>query len=170
MARTVSAERALALSVADFGSLERSLTQADDRGDVCELGVADALGDGEAGDRDASEEVVLEQLQAVLRKPVKYRDEVLERLPEGPLAVPESPEGVVGEQGFLGVRPEGGGEASRVREIHHPVERFSRGHGGEWWCVRERGDRARIQIVGCRGRRVAVAPFYKNGGPSVWQI
>lgn len=93
------------------------LTEADDGRDIGELGVADALGDGEAGDRDAGEEVVPEQFQVVLREPFEDRDEVLQRLLEGLLPL-ELPEGVVGEQGFLDMGLEGGAEASRAGEVH----------------------------------------------------
>lgn len=78
-----------------LGSFER-LTQADDRRDVSELGVADSLGDGQAGDRDSGQDIVPEQLKVVFREPFEYGDEVLQRLGEG-LVVLEFLEGVVRE-------------------------------------------------------------------------
>lgn len=95
--------------------------EAKDGGQVGELGVADALRDGEAGDGDAGDEVRLEGAEPVGRDPFQEREEVAERGHGAPAeaALPDhGPERVVGEEGLLEVRPERVQERPRLRHRH----------------------------------------------------
>jgi hypothetical protein len=98
----------------------RERTKSDDGREVGEARVADALRDGEAGDGDAGEEVVLELVEAVVRRPLQRRHEVLERAPR---ALPrrerrEAAEGIVGEEGLREARPQRLREGPPRREVH----------------------------------------------------
>lgn len=53
-------------------------TEAENRRQVGELGVADALRDGEAGDGDAGDEIGLEEVQRVTRRPLKDGEHILD--------------------------------------------------------------------------------------------
>lgn len=79
------------------------LTEADDRGQAGQAGVADALRDGKAGDGDSGDEVGLEEVEGVAGGPLEDGDEVLQGEDEGSggWLVLELLEGVVGEEGFL---------------------------------------------------------------------
>ena len=79
------------------------LTESEDGREVGELGVADALRDGEAGNGDAGDEVRLEGAQRVGRRPLQDREEVAERrhrAPSGPVLPHHRAERVVGEEGL----------------------------------------------------------------------
>ena len=100
-------------------------TEADDGREVGELGVADALRDGEAGDGDAGEEVVLELAEGVARRPLEGRDEVLEPAPRalGGRERPEPPERVVGEERLREARPQHLRERPLRRQVHLVLRR-----------------------------------------------
>jgi hypothetical protein len=100
-------------------------TEADDGREVGELGVADALRDGEAGDGDPGEEVVLELAGGVARRPLQGRHEVLERAPRarGGRARPQAPERVVGEERLGQARPHRLHERLPRRQVHLVLRR-----------------------------------------------
>ena len=99
---------------------EEERTESDDGREVGESRVADALRDGEAGDGDAGEEVVLELVEAVVRRPLERRHEVLERAPGPGLGREraEAAERVVGEEGLREARPQRLHEGPSRREVH----------------------------------------------------
>ncbi|KAG6504228.1 hypothetical protein ZIOFF_036559 [Zingiber officinale] len=108
----------------------RVITEAEDGREVGELGVADALGDGEAGNGDAGDEVRLEEGEGVGGSPVKDGEEVLDAEHEFPprRLVAELPERVVREERLLQVRPEGVQERPHRRNRHTPRELRHRRH------------------------------------------
>lgn len=79
------------------------LTEAKNRRQVCQLGVADSLGDGEAGDGDPGDEIGLEELESVARAPLKDGQDILESEDEfsGGWLVLELPQRVVREESLL---------------------------------------------------------------------
>jgi hypothetical protein len=100
---------------------QQLLTEPEDGRQVGELGVADALRDGEAGDGDAGDEVGLEGAQRVRRRPLEEREEVAQRgqrPPRGPALPHHGAERVVREEGLLEVRPESVQERPRRRHRH----------------------------------------------------
>lgn len=98
-------------------------TESDDGRELGEVGVADALRNGEAGDGDAGEEIVLEEGEGVGGEPSQYRDEILKGLhrptTQRRLRL-ELLERVVGEEGLLQLRTEYAHEASRRTPVHAP--------------------------------------------------
>jgi hypothetical protein len=118
--RTESAVRAVFVFRSN-GRRSRRLTESEHGRQVGELGVADALRDGEAGDGDAGDEVGLEGGQRVGRRPLEEREEVAQRghgPPPGP-ALPHHPaERVVREEGLLEVPAERVQERPRRRHRH----------------------------------------------------
>lgn len=91
---------------------------------MSEAGVADPLGDGEAGDRDSGEEVVPELGQAVPGGPLQDGEVVLHGSPGAPSAgkILERTERVVGEERLLEVGGEGGRERPLAHQIHSQAE------------------------------------------------
>ena len=74
------------------------LTKADDGREAAKLSVADALGDGEAGNGNTSEQIILKHIKIVFRKPFQYGDEILDGLSElvrRPI-ITKLPEGIIG--------------------------------------------------------------------------
>lgn len=60
------------------GSLICELTKSDDGRDAGEIGIADALRDGQTGDGDTGDEVGFEEVEGVARSPFEEGDEVFE--------------------------------------------------------------------------------------------
>lgn len=87
---------------------ERGLTETNDGVKVGETGVADALGDGEAGDGDAGEKVGLKLGEGVLGCPLQYGNEVLHQAACGgaPRLVLQMPKWIVRQERLLEVGPE----------------------------------------------------------------
>ncbi|BAS82416.1 Os03g0161302, partial [Oryza sativa Japonica Group] len=95
--------------------------EAEDGREVGELGVADALGDGEAGNGDAGDEVGLEGAEGVRRRPLHEREHVPERrrrAPPAPALPPHHPERVVRQECLLHVPPQRLQERLRRRHRH----------------------------------------------------
>ncbi|BAT10884.1 Os10g0420332, partial [Oryza sativa Japonica Group] len=109
----------------------RHEARAHDGREVAELGVADALRHGEAGDGDAGDDVGPERGERVRRQPLQEREHVPER-GEGapPAALPRHrPERVVGEERLHQVAPDR--PQQRLRRRHwHPRRRRSRRRRG----------------------------------------
>lgn len=81
----------------------QGLTKSYNGWDAGQIGIADALRDGEAGDGDTGDEVGFEEVEGVVRSPFENGDEVLE--PEEDLGwkrlVFELSERVIREEGLL---------------------------------------------------------------------
>jgi len=96
------------------------LTEADDGRQIGEVGVADALGDGQAGDGEPGDEIGLEQRQRVVGSPGEDGEQVLKR--EGPFGLGRHPlemaKGVVGEKRLLEPQLQLVRGAPRGREHH----------------------------------------------------
>lgn len=88
-------------------------TEADDGRQIGELGIADALRDGEARDGDAGEEVILKELEGIFWCPFKHGHIVFEGGddPGQGCLVLKLPKGVIREQGLLEGGDEDGAEA-----------------------------------------------------------
>lgn len=87
----------------------RLLTETNDRWQACELGITDALWDGQASNGETRDSIRLEELQGVLRAPLKDWEEVLESQyepPKGSLVL-ELVEGVIREKKLTKPLPQG---------------------------------------------------------------
>ena len=98
----------------------RLLTQANDRRDFSEFGVADSLRNGKGGNGDTSKKVESKHLKIVLRQPFKDWNEILKGflgLAER-LLILELSKRVVGEEGLFTFRFQCRPKLSRGVEIH----------------------------------------------------
>lgn len=147
------------------------LTEAENGGQVSELGVADALRNGEAGDGDAWNDVGFQKPQRVARGPLQHREEVLkteEDLSRRRLVL-ELPQWVVREERLLqGVlqrlhkrlrrrnrRPVGALAAARRRRWVYIVGVTHRKEKKRRWVRRERrfvdvGEKRRVRNFACK--------------------
>lgn len=123
------------------------LTEADDGREAAELGVADALGDGEAGNGNTSKQIVLKHIKVVFGKPIQYGDEILDALfhsVQCPVILKLS-ERIVGEKRLFQIRFQLLPEWPRIGKAHFLIT-FERTHHREKQS-RNRG------IVFCERRR-----------------
>ena len=98
----------------------RLLTQANDRRDFSEFGVADSLRNGKGGNGDTSKKVESKHLKIVLRQPFKDWNEILKGflgLAER-LLILELSKRVVGEEGLFTFRFQCRATLSRGVESH----------------------------------------------------
>lgn len=112
---------------------EGLITEANDGRKVGEAGVADALGDGDAGDGDTGEEIEPELGKRVPGRPFEYGNKILEVAPRHRarrLAL-EIAEGIVRQERLFQAVPERREERPPAGKVHLVTLHIQRSHDGK---------------------------------------